>query len=136
MAVKTTMLAMGPIGWILMGVGTVLALIATNAFGVRDAINAMGKAIGDALPFLKPVLEFLGAAGNAIFGETGTPQGAATPPTMAGPEYQQAGASLGGNVVSSISSGGGGGGGDISVKVYVDSKEIASRVKISTSRKG
>lgn len=140
LAFKSLMLAMGPIGWILLGIGTVLTLIATNAFGVRDAINALGKAIGDALPFLRPILDFLGYVGTALFGETDAMKAEKAPAGMGSPNFEQAGTNLGNNVVSSISSGGGGGGGvgsgGITVKVYVDSKEIASKIKISTSKKG
>jgi|GEM_PF-4965276 len=70
LAVRLLQVAMGPVGWIILGIGTFLALFATNAFGVRDAINAMGKAIGDALPFLKPLLDALASIANTIFPQT------------------------------------------------------------------
>lgn len=132
LAMKTAMLSMGPIGLILIGIGTVLTLIATNAFGVRDAINAMGKAIGDALPFLRPLLEFFGTVGTALFGETEAMQ--AEHSSAASQDFAAAGASLGNNVTSSIASSGGGGGGGtptVNVKVYLDGKEIASKIKIN-----
>lgn len=69
-ASRFTQLAMGPFGWIMIGIGTALTLVATNAFGVRDAIYGLGKAIGDAVPFLKPFLELLGQAGQILFPET------------------------------------------------------------------
>lgn len=138
-AIRLAQLAMGPIGLILIGIGTVLTLIATNAFGVRDAINAMGKAIGDAIPFLKPVMEFFGAVGNALFGETDVNVSNA-PPAAEGPvpDWAQAGADYGAATTSSIASSGSAhvGGGNVTVKVYVDGKEIASRIKLSTTKKG
>jgi hypothetical protein len=70
LATRLLHIAMGPVGWIILGVGTFLALFATNAFGVRDAINAMGKAIGDAIPILRPLLDALASLANTIFPET------------------------------------------------------------------
>ncbi|MEM2141306.1 hypothetical protein [Nitrososphaera sp.] len=71
LAVKTTMLSIGPLGWALIGITTALTLVSTNAFGVRDAIHAMGKAIGDAIPVLRPFLEWLGEASRALFPDAG-----------------------------------------------------------------
>lgn len=59
-------LALNPLTIALTGVAAVLILVKTNAFGFRDAINAAGKAIGDWLPFLKPVLEGINALGDAM----------------------------------------------------------------------
>ena len=70
LAVRLFHIAMGPIGWLILGIGTFLALFATNAFGVRDAINAMGKAIGDAFPILRPLLDALAQLANWIFPQT------------------------------------------------------------------
>ncbi|MGI0028495.1 MAG: hypothetical protein ACREAQ_02125 [Nitrososphaera sp.] len=67
MATKLLHLAMGPVGLIILGVSTFLGLFATNAFGVRDAINQMGKAIGDAIPVLRPLLDALAGIANTIF---------------------------------------------------------------------
>jgi uncharacterized protein YukE len=67
LATKLLHLAMGPIGLIIIGVTTFLGLFATNAFGVRDAINQMGKAIGDAIPLLRPLLDALATIANTIF---------------------------------------------------------------------
>jgi len=47
----------------------IVGAFAANLFGLRDAINGIGVAIGNALPFLKPFLDFLGGI-NAIFGNT------------------------------------------------------------------
>jgi hypothetical protein len=62
-------IAMGPVGWTILGVSTFMGLFATNAFGLRDAINAAGKAIGDALPGLKLLLDPLAALANTLFPE-------------------------------------------------------------------
>jgi len=59
----------GPVGIALIGIGalaTVLTLVATNAFGFRDALNAAGKAIGDAVPFLQPLLIAIKALGEQV----------------------------------------------------------------------
>jgi hypothetical protein len=65
-ASKLLHFALGPIGLILIGIGTALALVATNAFGIRDRFNEFGKALGDALPFLRPVLELIKGLGGAL----------------------------------------------------------------------
>lgn len=57
---------MGPIGIVLAGVGAAMALIGTNAFGVRDALDGLGKAIGDMFPILKPVLESIRSFGEIM----------------------------------------------------------------------
>lgn len=49
-------LALNPLFLILTAVATVLTLVATNAFGVRDAFDSAGKAIGDAIPGLRGFL--------------------------------------------------------------------------------
>lgn len=67
LATRMLTLAMGPIGIAILGVSTFMALFATNAFGIRDAINAAGKAIGDAIPILRPLLDMLGGIANALF---------------------------------------------------------------------
>ena len=69
LATKLLHLAMGPVGLIILGIGTFLGLFATNAFGVRDAMNAMGKAIGDAIPLLRPLLDALSGIANTLFPE-------------------------------------------------------------------
>lgn len=63
-------IAMGPVGWVMIAVGAAFAAVATNAFGIRDAINDLGRAIGEALPFFKPLLEVLGQVGSFLFPET------------------------------------------------------------------
>jgi hypothetical protein len=68
-ATKLLHLAMGPVGLAIIGISTFLALFATNSFGVRDAVNAMGKAIGDAIPVLRPLLDTLASIANTIFPE-------------------------------------------------------------------
>lgn len=57
---------MGPIGIVLAGVGAAMALIGTNAFGVRDALDGLGKAIGEMFPILKPVLEGIRSFGEMM----------------------------------------------------------------------
>jgi hypothetical protein len=54
------------IGAVVVLIGTFLEAFANNWWGVRDAINGVGKAIGDALPFLRPFLDFLGWVGGGI----------------------------------------------------------------------
>ncbi len=68
-ATKLLHIAMGPVGLIILGISTFLTLFATNAFGVRDAINSMGKAIGDAIPLLRPLLDTLAGIANTLFPE-------------------------------------------------------------------
>ncbi len=70
LATRLLQIAMGPVGWVILGVSGFLALFATNAFGVRDAINAAGKAIGDAIPIIRPLLDMLGNIANALFPQT------------------------------------------------------------------
>ena len=65
-ASKLLHFALGPVGLILIGIGTALALVATNAFGIRDRFNEFGKALGDALPFLRPVLELIKGLAGAL----------------------------------------------------------------------
>jgi hypothetical protein len=71
MAIKGAMIAMGPLGWALIGISTVMGLFATNAFGIRDAINAAGKAVGDAFPLFRPLLDGLSSLAKMIFPESG-----------------------------------------------------------------
>jgi hypothetical protein len=60
------MTAMGLVPWLLpltIASGVIIAFT-TNLFGFRDAINAAGEAIGNAIPMLRPFLEMIGAAGQ------------------------------------------------------------------------
>lgn len=66
-ATRLAQLAMGPVGIALLAVSGFMALFASNAFGIRDSINAAGKAIGDAIPILRPLLDMLGSIANTIF---------------------------------------------------------------------
>lgn len=70
LATRVLHFAMGPIGLVIMGIGAALTLFATNAFGVRDAINAAGKAIGDAFPIMKPLLDGLAYIASTLFPDT------------------------------------------------------------------
>ena len=93
-ASRLAQLAMGPVGLILIGIGTVLTLVATNAFGVRDAFNSFGKALGDTFPFLKPLLDLIKGLAGAM--------------GLLGPESEKAAAGLGkawGQVVAQVSAG-------------------------------
>lgn len=60
-----TAIKFGAIGLAIVGVGAALYAIHTNAFGARDALNSVGKAIGDAIPGLVPFLNLIkGIAGS------------------------------------------------------------------------
>jgi hypothetical protein len=69
-ATKGLFVAMGPLGWTMLGVSAFMGLFATNTFGIRDAIYSAGKAIGDTIPILRPLLDMLGNLAKAIFPET------------------------------------------------------------------
>ena len=58
-AMRTALIRTG-IGALLVGAGTALVAFAENWYGFRDAVNAAGVALGNFLPQLKPVLDFLG----------------------------------------------------------------------------
>ncbi len=58
-AMRTALIRTG-IGALLVAAGTALIAFTQNWYGFRDAVNAAGKALGDFLPFLRPVLDFLG----------------------------------------------------------------------------
>lgn len=64
MALKA--LALNPFTIAIVAATTALSLFVTNAFGFRDAVYGIGKAIGDAVPFLKPLLEGMKAVGDFI----------------------------------------------------------------------
>jgi hypothetical protein len=66
LAVKGFMLAMGPIGWIMIGLGAAVTAVATNFMGFRDGLNSAGKAIGDFIPFLRPALDGLTELGKML----------------------------------------------------------------------
>jgi hypothetical protein len=69
LATRLLHIAMGPVGWAIGGIAVLMGLFATNAFGVRDAINAAGKAIGDAFPIMRPLLTGLSELAKLIFPE-------------------------------------------------------------------
>jgi hypothetical protein len=69
MATRLFQLALGPVGLVIIGIGGAMAAFATNAFGVRDAINGVGKAIGDAFPQLRWLLDGLSNLAQMIFPE-------------------------------------------------------------------
>lgn len=48
--------------------GAIVGAFVTNLFGFRDAVMSVGKAIGDAIPFLSPFLTMLGDFGKLISG--------------------------------------------------------------------
>lgn len=70
-ASKGLLITLGPILVVIIVIGAILALVQTNAFGFRDALNAVGKAVGDALPFLRPFLELIKSIFSALLGITG-----------------------------------------------------------------
>lgn len=59
MAMRILMIASGPIGWIILGIATVVTLFATNAFGLRDALFSLANAIWEVV---KPALEWIWGA--------------------------------------------------------------------------
>lgn len=60
------LIALNPFTIAIAAATTLLTLFVTNAFGVRDAIYGIGKAIGDAVPFLKPLLDGLKTVGDTV----------------------------------------------------------------------
>lgn len=67
LATRLFYLALGPVGWILLGVSAAVTLVSTNAFGLRDALFAVGKAIYDfILPALEAIWNAFQLAGKAI----------------------------------------------------------------------
>jgi hypothetical protein len=63
------------IGAAIVALGIALEAFANNWWGVRDAVNDMGVALGNAIPALQPVLTALGKVGEGIvstFGAGGT----------------------------------------------------------------
>ena len=64
-AMRVALIASG-VGAALTGGIALLEAFTHNWFGLRDAINRAGKAIGDFLPFLRPVLDGLSAVGDII----------------------------------------------------------------------
>lgn len=59
-----------PITLPLIAISALIMAIAFNVGGLRDRINELGKAIGDAIPFLRPLLEAIGSLQN-MFGGAG-----------------------------------------------------------------
>ena len=58
LAVKAFQIATGPVGWAILGISTLVALLATNTFGLRDAFVAAGKFIIDFLDqHLRPLAD-------------------------------------------------------------------------------
>jgi hypothetical protein len=72
-SMRTALIRTG-IGAIIVIIGTALVAFTQNWYGFRDAVNAAGKAIGDFLPFLRPLLDGLTFVGN-LLGD-GIPQSA------------------------------------------------------------
>lgn len=67
-AFRTLVMSNLPLLAATLAVTAVIGAFATNLFGLRDAINGIGVAIGRALPFLRPFLDFLGGIGRFISG--------------------------------------------------------------------
>lgn len=54
--IRTALLALGPVGWAITGVSIAATLLATNAFGIRDAFVSTGKAIHEFInQYFKPL---------------------------------------------------------------------------------
>jgi hypothetical protein len=70
LATRAAQLAMGPLGLALIGISTVFTLVATNAFGIRDALDSFAKKVEDIFPILKPVFDFFRNIAAAIFPDT------------------------------------------------------------------
>lgn len=70
MAARLAQLAMGPFGLAMLAIGTVFTLVATNAFGIRDALDSFAKKVEEIFPFLKPVFDFFRNIAQALFPET------------------------------------------------------------------
>lgn len=47
---KALFLAMGPVGWAMMGLSTVMILVATNTFGLGDKLGELAKMLGIGVP--------------------------------------------------------------------------------------
>jgi len=72
-SMKTALIGTG-IGAAIVAIGMALEAFANNWFGVRDAVNEAGIALGNSIPALRPVLELLGKVGDAMvktFGQGG-----------------------------------------------------------------
>jgi len=65
-SIKGLQFTLGPIGIALIAITTLMTALATNAFGIRDAVNSAGKALGDMLPILRPVLGVLQEFGRML----------------------------------------------------------------------
>ncbi len=58
MAQRVWQIAMGPVGWAILGISTLIVLITTNAFGFRDALYSLGKAVYDFfVQYFKPLAD-------------------------------------------------------------------------------
>jgi hypothetical protein len=66
--VMRTVFLSNPITLPLIAVSAVVMALAFNVGGLRDRMNELGKAIGDAPPFLRPLLEALGGL-QKLFGD-------------------------------------------------------------------
>ena len=63
-------IAANPIILPLTAVAVVLTLVATNAFGVRDALDSFARKVEEIFPILKPVFDFFRNIAAAIFPDT------------------------------------------------------------------
>lgn len=69
MATRIAQLAMGPFGLAMIAISTVFTLVATNAFGIRDALDSFAKKVEEIFPVLKPVFDFFRNIASALFPE-------------------------------------------------------------------
>jgi hypothetical protein len=70
LATKLAQIAMGPLGWALLAIGTVFTLVATNAFGIRDALDSFARKVEEIFPILKPVFDFFRGIASTLFPDT------------------------------------------------------------------
>lgn len=66
-ATRIAQFAMGPFGLVMIGATTLFTMFATNAFGMRDALDSFAKKVEEVLPFLKPVFDFFRSIASALF---------------------------------------------------------------------
>ena len=70
LAVRLAQLATGPLGIAMIAIGTVFTLVATNAFGIRDALDSFAKKVESIFPILKPVFDFFRGIASTLFPDT------------------------------------------------------------------
>lgn len=69
-ATRLAQLAMGPFGIAMLAIGAAFTAVATNAFGLRDAMDSFAKKVEAIFPVLRPVFDFFRTIASAIFPDT------------------------------------------------------------------